>query len=141
MPVRNASAQWEGDLKSGKGVMRFADFEGPYTFARFEEQGDGTDPEELVGASLAGCFSMALANKLAQAGHPPTRVATDARVHLDRTDAGPTITTIELSLEAEVPGIDRETFDRLVEETRTGCPISRALGGVEKKVDAKLLGA
>ena len=140
MPQRSADATWEGDLRSGKGTMRFADYEGPYSFTSRFEEGAGTNPEELVGAALAGCFSMSLSNKLAQAGHTPTRVSTSAAVHLTKQEIGFTITSIDLHVEAEVPGVDDETFQSLAEDAKTTCPVSRALGGVEKTVDAKLIG-
>jgi lipoyl-dependent peroxiredoxin len=140
MPVRSASAVWEGDLKSGRGTMRFADYEGPYSFARFtDDRGGVTNPEELIGAAHSGCFSMAFSNKLDQAGHTPKRVYTQAAVHLEKGDAGFSITRIELTCEAEIPGIDEETFQRIAEEAKNGCPVSRALGGVDISLEAKLV--
>ena len=88
MPVRKAEARWEGSLQDGKGTMRFGDFEGAYSFSSRFEEGSGTNPEELIAAAHAGCFSMALSNGLAKAGHPPTRVDTTATVHLDKGEAG-----------------------------------------------------
>jgi lipoyl-dependent peroxiredoxin len=112
MPVRTADAQWEGTLQDGKGTMRFGSgaFEGQYSFASRFEAGTGTNPEELIGAAHAGCFSMALSGGLSRAGHPPNRVHTTAKVHLDKGDAGFRISTIELETEADVPGIDDAAF-------------------------------
>src|SRR4249919_4304520 len=107
MPERSATARWEGGLQGGKGIMRLGSgaFEGQYSFSSRFEEGTGTNPEELIGAAHAGCFSMALAYTLAQAGHEPRRVETAARVHLEQVDGAPVITRIELSTEGEVPGI------------------------------------
>ena len=141
MPVRNADARWEGDLPSGKGTMRFGGgaFEGQYSFnSRFEE-GAGTNPEELIAAAHAGCFSMAFSNGLAKAGFTPTRVDTTANVHLEKTDAGFGITKIELRTEAEVPGIDEAAFNEQAETAKKNCPVSKALGAVEISLDAKLV--
>src|SRR5919197_5512421 len=108
MAVRTSSARWEGDLRGGSGTMTLGGgaFEGQYSFGSRFEEGAGTNPEELIGAAHAGCFSMAFANILAEAGHDPQRVETTARVHLEPRDEGPAITRIELQTEAEVPGID-----------------------------------
>src|SRR5881227_4355381 len=108
MPVRNAEARWEGDLPSGKGTMRFGGgaFEGQYSFSSRFEEGTGTNPEELIGAAHAGCFSMALSAGLERAGHAPTSIETSARVHLERADSGFRISRIDLTTTADVPGID-----------------------------------
>ena len=114
MPTRNAHARWQGNLKSGKGTMKLGSggWEGPYSFgSRFESAPD-TNPEELIGAAHAGCFSMALANMLAEAGHTANRIETRARVHLEPVGGAPTISRIELSTEGEVPGIDEAEFER-----------------------------
>ena len=141
MPVRSAEAQWEGSLQEGSGIMRLGSgaFEGRYSFTSRFEDGPGTNPEELIGAAHAGCFSMALSGALSRAGHVPTRVHTTARVHIDRGDAGFSITRIELQTEAEVPGLDDETFRREAEGAKAGCPVSKALTGTEITLDAKLL--
>jgi osmotically inducible protein OsmC len=141
MPVRSAEAQWEGSLQEGSGTMRLGSgaFEGRYSFNSRFEDGPGTNPEELIGAAHAGCFSMALSGALSRAGHVPTRVHTTARVHIDRGDAGFSITRIELQTEAEVPGLDEETFRREAEGAKAGCPVSKALTGTEITLDAKLL--
>lgn len=139
MPIRNASAVWNGTLKEGKGSMKLGSgaFEGAFTFASRFEEGPGTNPEELVGAAQAGCFSMFLASLLANAGHPPTEIRTGAKVHLGE---GPRITLIELETEAEVPGLDDDTFQENVLKAKDNCPIALALTGPELRVTARLVG-
>ena len=141
MPARTADARWEGSLQDGKGTMRLGSgaFEGQYSFAARFEEGTGTNPEELIGAAHAGCFSMALSGALGRAGHPPARVQTTARIHLDKQEAGFTITRSELVCEAEVPGIDPDAFQEIAEGAKAGCPVSRALAGVEISLEAKLV--
>ena len=141
MPARKSSAVWEGTLKEGKGTMKVGNgaYEGPYSFASRFEEGAGTNPEELIGAALAGCFSMALASNLTKAGHPPTRISTTADVKLEMIDGGPKITSIELTTDAEVPGIDDKAFQEQGEATKKGCPVSKALTGTEIKLTAKLV--
>ncbi|MCH7661414.1 MAG: OsmC family protein [Euryarchaeota archaeon] len=127
MPVRNAEATWEGDLKGGDGSMALGSgaFEGAYSFGtRFEEE-QGTNPEELIGAAHASCFSMALANELAGDGYDPERVHTTADVHLDTDSLA--ITSIELTTEATVPDIDEEAFLEYAEGAKENCPVSKAL--------------
>ena len=140
MSVREAHARWEGDLRQGKGSMRLGSgaFEGQYSFKSRFEEGAGTNPEELIGAAHAGCFSMAFSNLLAEAGHVPTRVSTQARVHLERVDGKPTISRIELDTEGEVPGIDPKTFQEIAERAKAGCPVSRALAAVDISLQARL---
>jgi osmotically inducible protein OsmC len=111
-------------------------YEGPYTHASRFESGPGTNPEELVGAALAGCFSMFLASLLTNAGYPPVRVATSARVHLS---PGPTITLIELTTQAEVPGISEADFQEHAEAAKMRCPVSKALAGPEIRLQAELV--
>ena len=139
MAVRNAQAVWEGSLREGQGEMKFATFQGPFTFASRFETGSGTNPEELIGAAHAGCFSMALSGDLGRAGYTPTRIATKATVHLGQVDGKARITRIDLQTEAEVPGIDKDTFLKIAEGTRTGCPVSAALASVEITLDARLI--
>jgi lipoyl-dependent peroxiredoxin len=141
MATATGSAVWQGDLKGGKGSMKLGSgaYEGPYSFASRFENGQGTNPEELIGAAHAGCFSMALSAGLAQAGFPPKRVSTTAKVHLNRVGEGFKITTIELTTDAEVPGIQRSTFDEQAQSAKLNCPVSKALAGVEIKLDARLL--
>jgi len=140
MSVREAHARWEGDLRQGKGTMRLGSgaWEGPYTFKSRFEEGPGTNPEELIGAAHAGCFSMAFSNMLAEAGHVPTRVQTRARVHLEPVDGKPTISRVELETNGVVPGIDDATFQDIAQKAKAGCPVSRALGGVQISVKATL---
>jgi len=140
MAVRNAEAVWEGTLKAGKGSMKLGSgaFEGAFSFASRFEEGAGTNPEELIGAAHAGCFSMALSADLERAGYPATRVATKSRVHLGKVDGKSRITHIDLQCRATVPGIDAEKFQQIAEATRTGCPVSAALAAVEITLDAKL---
>lgn len=137
MAIRDSSAIWTGSLVEGKGTMRLGSgaFEGQYTRASRFENGPGTNPEELIGAAHAGCFSMFLAAILSDAGHVPTRIATNAKVHLG---VGPKITLIELSTVGEVPGIDEATFIEFAEKAKKGCPVSQALAAVEIKMTAKL---
>lgn len=142
MPVRKANAVWEGDLKGGQGKVALGSgaYEGPYSFgSRFEEAG-GTNPEELIGAAHAGCFSMALAAGLGRAGHSPKRVATSAKVHLEKVGEGFKITRIELDNESEIPGIDDATFQEQARKAKEGCPVSQALAGVEIILNARLAG-
>jgi osmotically inducible protein OsmC len=140
MSVRNAQARWEGDLRGGKGTMRLGSgaYEGQYSFKSRFEEGPGTNPEELIGAAHAGCFSMAFSNMLAEAGHVPTRVETKARVHLERVDGKPTISRIELETEGTVPGISAAKFQEIAAQAKSGCPVSRALAAVDIQLSAKL---
>ena len=133
MPVRKSEATWKGTLKEGGGPMRLASglYEGPYTFSSRFEEAAGTNPEELVGAAHAGCFSMFLAALLTDNGHPPERVHTTAAVHLG---AGPTITKIELDCEAAVPGLDDAEFQELAAQAKANCPVSKALAAVPEIV-------
>jgi len=139
---RHAHATWEGDLRGGSGsfdVGSGAITGQEVTFAsRFEQPGGKTSPEELIAAAHATCVSMALANGLAQAGHAPTRLETDAVCTLEQTDAGFRITSMRLSISGEVDGIDESTFVAAAEEAKEGCPVSNALGPVEISVEAAL---
>lgn len=132
MPVRSADARWEGTLQDGKGTMRMGGgaWEGPYSFSSRFEEGTGTNPEELLAAAHAGCFSMALSAALGRAGHTPQSVATTAKVHIDRTDDGFRIQKIELTTDANVPGISQPDFDEIADTAKKTCPVSVALGGV-----------
>jgi lipoyl-dependent peroxiredoxin len=133
MPKRTASARWDGSLQEGSGAMRMASgaYEGPYSFQSRFEEGDGTNPEELIAAAHAGCFSMALSLVLGQAGHEPESIETEATVQLDKAGDGFAITHILLRSQARVPGIDADEFQQLAEAAKDGCPVSKALGGVE----------
>ena len=139
MPVRNARAVWTGGLKEGSGTMALGSgaYQGAYSFSSRFEEGKGTNPEELIAAAHAGCFSMALAAALGKAGFQPRRVSTTARVDLETAD-GPRISTITLDTEADVPGIDAEEFRKQAEGARENCPVSRALAGVDIRLEARL---
>ncbi len=139
MPVRNARAEWQGTIKQGRGQMKFANYDGPYTWSSRFEAATGTNPEELIGAALAGCFSMALSEDLELAGHIPTEVRTSAKVHIDkRPQGGFSITKIELDSTAKVPGIAKDKFLKVADGTKKNCPVARALAGVSIVLDAKL---
>ena len=139
MAVRNSEATWKGTLREGSGSVKLGSgyFEGPYTYASRFEDAKGTNPEELIGAAHAGCYSMFLSALLSGKGFTPTRIYTTATVHLT---AGPTISKIELDCEAEVPGVDDATFQELAAQAKAGCPVSKALAAVPEIVlNAKLL--
>jgi lipoyl-dependent peroxiredoxin len=140
MPVRSAEAEWKGDLPKGSGKIRTetGSFEGAYSAGSRFEEAQGTNPEELIAAAHAGCFSMAFSNQLAKAGHPPESVKTTARVHIEKVEAGFAITKIELQTRAKVPGIDEATFREKAEAAKTGCPVSKALQAVQITLDARL---
>jgi len=131
MAVRTSEAEWRGDLRQGKGTMRLGSgaFEGAYSFPSRFEEGAGTNPEELIAAAHAGCFSMALAAGLSRAGHPPSRIHTRARVHLERQGEGFAITRIELETEGQVPGLSAADFQTHAGTAKTTCPVSKALAG------------
>ena len=144
MALRTGSAEWRGDLQSGSGTLTVGNgvFEGAYSFqSRFGEgEAEGTNPEQLIAASHAACFSMALANILSGAGHAPESVRTDARVELRNVDGAPTLTRVDLETEGRVPGIDQQQFEGYAEEAKVGCPVSRALAGIpEIELTARLL--
>ncbi|QSG08468.1 OsmC family protein [Halapricum desulfuricans] len=138
MPTRNAEATWRGDLKSGSGDLALGSgvYEGPYSFASRFEDGDATNPEELIGAAHAGCFVMALSNELDEAGYEPEQLHADAEVHLDPEALE--IDWIELTLEATIPDIDEDTFQEIAAGAKAGCPVSKALAGVDIRLDATL---
>ncbi len=137
MAIRESSAIWKGNLTEGNGSMRLGSgaYEGAFSRASRFEDGPGTNPEELLGAAHAGCFSMYLSLILSKAGHVPTRIDTTAKVHLED---GPKITLIELSTVGDVPGIDEKTFMEFAEQARKGCPVSQALSAVDMSLKAKL---
>ena len=138
---RTADAVWEGNLKDGKGTMNVGSgaFEGPYTFASRFENGKGTNPEELLGAAHAGCFSMALSLGLVKAGFAPQRINTTATVHLDTENLR--ISAIDLDTKAQVPGINERNFLEQAELAKTNCIVSQALRGTEIRLQAKLMEA
>jgi osmotically inducible protein OsmC len=143
MPIRNAEAEWKGNLIEGQGRMKLGSgaYEGAYTFRSRMETGPGTNPEELIAAAHAGCFSMALSATLAKAGHSPKRVHTQAAVHFDKVGEGFSITSIDLKTEGEVPGIDAAKFQELAESAKKNCPVSRALAGTTINLQATLVGS
>jgi lipoyl-dependent peroxiredoxin len=136
------TAEWKGDVPTGAGTFTAGDtISGEYSFKSRFEDGPGANPEQLIAAAHASCFSMALANMLAQAGTPPESVRTDATVTLRRVDDAPTITKIELVTVGRVPGIDQAAFEGHANAAKAGCPVSRALAGVgEITLDATLAG-
>lgn len=142
MPARTGEAEWKGDLQQGSGEVSLGSgaFKGSYSFkSRFEDDGGpGTNPEELIAAAHAACFSMALSNGLASAGHTPERVHTTATVRLERTDSGPAISRIDLDCEAVVPGLSEEDFAAQAETAKANCPVSKALSAVEITLQARL---
>ena len=140
MPERTATARWEGGLQQGKGTVRLGSsaFEGQFSFSSRFEEGAGTNPEELIGAAHAGCFSMALSAGVERAGHAPNSVDTTARVHLERADSGFRIPRIDLTTTADVPGIDADAFQEQAETAKANCPVSRALADVDIRLDARL---
>ena len=130
MLKRKASAVWNGNLKEGKGRISTASGvlkDTQYSFSTRFEEGVGTNPEELIAAAHAGCFSMALSGQLTTAGHPPESVDTTATVSMDKTDAGFTVTAVHLDVTARVPGIDQQGFETAANNAKAGCPISRLL--------------
>jgi osmotically inducible protein OsmC len=141
MIQRTANAVWQGDLKDGKGELALGSgaFEGQYSFTSRFESGKGTNPEELIGAAHAGCFSMALSADLSKAGHSVKEIATEAQVSLEKTEDGFAITTIKLVTKARVPDIDMETFVTFAQGAKANCPVSKALTGVEIQLEAHLL--
>jgi osmotically inducible protein OsmC len=141
MPTRRAEAEWKGNLATGSGDLKVGSgaFEGPYSFkSRFEEGQSATNPEELLGAAHAGCFTMALIAQLSGMGITPTRIHTDALVTLAKVGEGFSMTTIALETEADVPGIDDATFQKYALDAKQNCPVSKALSGTEIQLTAKL---
>ena len=142
MPTRKAEAEWEGNLAEGRGRLKVGSgaFEGPYSFkSRFEEGESATNPEELLGAAHAGCFTMALTAALSRAQIKPARIHTEARVKLEKIGEAFSITQIELETEAEVPGIDDATFQQYAQGAKENCPLSKALASTSISMTAKLV--
>ncbi len=141
MPIRKAEAVWEGNLSKGKGRIKLGSggYEGAYSFASRFEDGTGTNPEELIGAAHAGCFSMALSLMIDKTGHTAEHIHTVAKVSVQKVGDGFKITTIELDTEAKVPGIDEKSFLEQAEAAKKGCPVSQALTGTEIKLKARLI--
>lgn len=142
MVQRTAEAEWKGGLKDGKGQLKTESgaVQGNYSFSSRFESGTGTNPEELIAAAHAGCFSMALAAALGRAGHEPKRIHTTAKVTLDKTDAGFAITGIALDTEAQVPGIAESAFKEVAEDAKKNCPVSKALAATKITLNARLAG-
>ncbi len=140
MPTRSAEAEWKGDLPGGKGTMSFGSgaFEGQYSYKSRFEEGEGTNPEELIAAAHAGCFSMQLAAVLSRAGHEPDSVNSTARVSLESDDGGFSIKRSKLSTEVTVSGLDDDEFQKYADEAKRTCPVSRALGAIEIELEAQL---
>jgi len=141
MAARSGTAEWLGDLKSGSGTVEVGEgvFKGNYSFSSRFEEGEGTNPEELIAAAHASCFAMALSLVLSEAGHPPESIRAQARVQLRIVDDLPTLAKIDLEVEGAVPGLDEDAFRSYAEKAKSGCPVSRALAGVpEITLDARL---
>ena len=140
MPIRSSEAKWEGELQGGKGTMKFGGgaFEGQYSFTSRFEEGSGTNPEELIAAAHAGCYSMALSGALGRNGFPPTSVETTAKVHLEKAETGFHIPHIELITNAVVPGIEETEFQRIATDVKMGCPVSKLLAAAEITLEATL---
>ena len=140
MPTRSAHAEWTGPIDSGEGRMAFGSgaFEGSYSFSSRMKDGAGTNPEELIGAAHAGCFSMALSLVLGNEGHPPESILTDAKVRFEQQGEGWAITGIELTTVGRVPGMDDDAFAKAAETAKENCPVSVALGAVDITLNASL---
>jgi lipoyl-dependent peroxiredoxin len=140
MPTRNAHAEWNGSIGEGSGTMALGSgaFEGPYSFKSRMEDGAGTNPEELIGAAHAGCFSMALSVVLGAEEHEPESIRTDAKVHFVKEGDGFAIKRIDLTTRARVPGLDDEGFRKAAEAAKENCPVSKALAATEITLDAAL---
>jgi lipoyl-dependent peroxiredoxin len=141
MPIRTATARWQGTLIEGSGEIHTGKggVSANYSFKSRFEEGEGSNPEELIGAAHAGCFSMALSKGLTDAGHPPVSVETTASVHLDKVDGAMTVTRIDLATVANAPGLDPDEFQKIAEGAKQNCPISRLLSpGAQITLDAKL---
>ncbi len=140
MTERRADAGWRGDLKGGEGTMRLPSgaYEGSYSYQSRFEEGEGTNPEELIAAAHAGCFSMALADELSEAGHTVDSVETTAKVSLGQQGGDPAITGIELTTKAKVQGIDDSKFQEIAAAAKEGCPVSKALAATEISLNAEL---
>jgi osmotically inducible protein OsmC len=142
MPTRSSTARWEGDIMQGRGTMKIGSgaWEGPYSFKSRFEDGKGTNPEELIAAAHAGCYSMALSAALTKAGSPPTNVETTAKVGLEKSGEGFRIPNIHLVTSAKVPGIENSKFQQIAEEAKKNCPVSKVLAGAEITLEATLQG-
>jgi len=138
MAIRTAKAEWKGTLKEGSGTMNFSNYSGPFTFKSRFEEGDGTNPEELAGAAISGCYSMFLSALISGENLVPEVIQTSARVHLGRDDIGPVVTTIELTCQVRCNGLSQEKFNELAATAKEKCPISRLFSSAEIKLAASL---
>jgi osmotically inducible protein OsmC len=141
MTARNGTAEWRGDVESGSGRITVGDgvFEGPYSFASRFEEGDGTNPEQLIAAAHAACFTMALSSLLSGEGHVPESLRTEARVQLRNIEGSPTLARMDLETEGRVPGVEEHEFRGYAEQAKEACPVSRALAGIpEIRLTARL---
>lgn len=139
MSIRSAKSTWNGTLKDGKGTMNFSNYSGPYTFASRFEEGDGTNPEELVGAAHSGCYSMFLSALIAGEGLNPDTIETTAKVHLGKDEVGPLVTNIELICQVKCDGLSQEKFEELAAAAKAKCPISRLVAAADIQLTASLL--
>ncbi len=142
MPTRTATAEWNGSLRDGNGTMNMqsGSYEGPYSFQSRFKEGEGTNPEELIGAAHAGCFSMALSGELSGRGINAESVRTEARVEVSKVEGGFAISKIDLISSVRAPGADESTFQEAAQAAKEGCPVSKALAGVDISLDASLEG-
>lgn len=138
MSKRKATAKWNGTLKAGAGTMNFSDYSGPFTFASRFEEGKGTNPEELIGAAHAGCYSMFLSALISAEELTPESVETTATVHLESDDVGPVISTIELDCQVKCEGLSEEKFNELAAAAKEKCPVSRLVAAADIKLNARL---
>jgi osmotically inducible protein OsmC len=140
MPTRTANAVWKGKIKDGSGEIQLGSghLSAPYSFASRFESGEGTNPEELIGAAEAGCFSMAFSLMLEQEGHPPEQIESQAAVTIDQQGGGFAITKVEITMKARVPGIDEDAFQRIATQAKENCPVSKALAGTTIDLTATL---
>jgi osmotically inducible protein OsmC len=141
MPIRNSNAIWEGKLQNGQGKIRLGGgaYEGAYSFASRFEEGQGTNPEELIAAAHAGCFSMALAHELEQAGYSPESIETVCDVRIDKVKDGFAIKTSHLQTKAKVPSVDEQTLRKHAENAKQNCPVSKALAGLDIRLSIQLV--
>ncbi len=142
MPTRTATAEWKGSLRDGSGSMKMesGSYEGPFSFQSRFKEGEGTNPEELIGSAHAGCYSMQLSGELGGRGITPESVQTEARVEVSKTEGGFSITKIDLVTKVRAPGLDESTFQEAAEAAKVNCPVSRALQAVDISIDASLEG-
>ena len=139
MAIRTAKAEWKGTLKEGKGIMNFSNYSGPFTFKSRFEEGEGTNPEELAGAAISGCYSMFLSALISGENLVPDTIETSARVHLGRDDIGPVVTTIELACAVRCDGLSEDKFNELAATAKEKCPISRLFSSAEIKLEPRLV--